>query len=71
MKLQSVVNKIGMGTISLNPANLNLVGATWFDALKGWIGGVVYFVVIIIVWKLICELILVFFRYYESNTRKE
>lgn len=71
MKLQSVVNKVGMGTISINPTNLNMFGVTWFDSLKGLIGGAVYFVVIILAWKLICELILVFFRYFESNTRKE
>lgn len=71
IKLQSVVNKVGMGTISLNPTNLNLLGATWFDSLKGWIGGAVYFVVIIAAWKLICELIFVLFRYFESNTRKQ
>jgi hypothetical protein len=71
MKLQGVVNKIGVGTIKINPTNLNMFGVTWFDSLKDLIGGAVYFVVIIIAWKLICELIFVFFRYFESNTRKE
>lgn len=71
MKIQSVINKANMGDISINPNNLNMISATWFDSFKGFIGGIVFFVVIIIAWKLICELIYVFFRYFESNTRKE
>lgn len=70
MKLQSIVNKVGMGTININPTNFNMYGITWLDSFKGLIGGVVYFVVIIVAWKLICELIYVLFRYFESNTRK-
>lgn len=71
IKLQSVANKIGMGSININPTNFNMFGVTWFDSLKGFIGGAVYFVISIIAWRLICELIFVFFRYFESNTRKE
>lgn len=71
IKLQSIVNKAQMGNINIDPRNFNMYGITLFDSIKGFIGGIIYFVVIIIVWKLICELLFVFFRYFESNTKKE
>ncbi|MFL0247212.1 hypothetical protein [Candidatus Clostridium stratigraminis] len=71
IKLQSIVNKVGMGNVNIDPSNFNMYGITWFDSFKGFIGGIIYFVVIIIIWKLICELIFVLFKFFESNTRKE
>lgn len=71
IKLQSIATKIGIGSININQANFKMFSPTWFDSFKGFISGLLYLIVILIAWKLICELILIFFRYFEGNTKKD
>ncbi|MDO0824642.1 hypothetical protein [Desulfosporosinus nitroreducens] len=39
------------------------------NAPLGVLGGVVTFVVLSILWKVLCELLIILFRYFESNTQ--
>ncbi len=32
--------------------------------------GMLYFFIVLIIWKLVCELILIAFKYFESNTKE-
>ena len=50
-------------------------GQTWFsskpvnNAPLGIVGGIIFFIISIFIWKLGCELFLIMFRYFESNTK--
>ncbi|EGW39470.1 hypothetical protein DOT_2523 [Desulfosporosinus sp. OT] len=36
----------------------------------GVIGGVVTFIILSIIWKMVCELLIILFKYFETNTQK-
>lgn len=36
----------------------------------GVIGGVVTFIILSILWKMVCELLIILFKYFETDTRK-
>ena len=52
-------------------------GQTWLtgqevnNAPLGLLGGVVSFVVQLVIWKMVCELLIIFFRYFEMNTKRD
>ena len=37
----------------------------------GFFGAIAFFIVGLLIWKLTCELLLIMFRFFESNTKKE
>ncbi|MDR3599480.1 MAG: hypothetical protein P4L49_03190 [Desulfosporosinus sp.] len=36
----------------------------------GVIGGVVTFIILSVLWKMVCELLIILFKYFETNTQK-
>lgn len=67
-KLQNMqLNNFGFG----NTQQINIFKGSALGNIKAVIFGIIYFIIICIIWKFICELLLIIIRYFESNTNKE
>lgn len=64
------INNTYQKTISLTKNGQRLFTDKLVNNLPlGIIGGIVSFIILITIWKLFCELLIILFCYFESNTK--
>lgn len=66
IKLQSAVNDLAFG----KGVQVNLPQGIEGGGIKGFILGVFYFFIVVFIWKYVCELLYILFKYFESNIKE-
>ena len=66
MKVKAVLARMDIIPSNFNAEAFN----SPFAIIKGLFLGTIYFIISMLIWRFICELLIILFRYFESNTKK-
>lgn len=58
-------------TVIIDGVETVVDGQFTIEEVSGALLGVLSFILLLIIWKIICELLIILFRYFERNMNKE